>query len=71
MVSTPVREAVLPLGATEKTAVPVPDPDPEVVSQLTLLLANQGQPVVAITTTLLLPPVASKFCLGEGEEPRE
>jgi hypothetical protein len=61
IVKVPVLEAPV-LALTEKATVPFPDPDFVVtVTQLTLLVAVQGQPLPAVTATVPLPPAASKL----------
>ena len=59
IVSVPVRDAPLVLGAAEKPTVPFPDPDaPDVTVSHAVLFdtAVQAQPDVAVMPTLPLPP---------------
>ena len=58
MVNVPVRELEPVLAATEKVTVPLPVPlAPDViVIQVALLVAVQGQPLLAATLELPLPP---------------
>ena len=59
MVAVPERTPPV-LGATLRTTTPPPEPEaPEVtVSHGTLLTAVQGQPLAALTDTLIFPPVS-------------
>ena len=68
MVRVPLRDVVLALAATEKDAVPPPEPVLDVVIQETLLEELQLQPVVAVTLTLPLPPTALNDALLEESE---
>jgi hypothetical protein len=64
-VSVPVRELVVVFTATEKLTCPLPVPllPAVMLAQLTLLAADQEQPVEAVTATAPVPPLAEKDAL--------
>jgi hypothetical protein len=68
IVSVAVRATVVAFAATLKLTVPLAEPlDPAVtVTQLAPLVAVHAQPVVVVTATLPVPPLAANACV-DGE----
>jgi hypothetical protein len=66
IVSVAVRATVMLFAATLKLTVPLADPlDPAVtVTQLASLVAVHAQPVIVVTATLPVPPLAAKACVN-------
>ncbi len=63
MVIVPVLKLALLLAATEYCTVPLPRPPDVILIQLAPLETLQEQPLVALTLTLPVPPLAEKDLL--------